>query len=295
MSNWKCVLELDRQRQAISGNAEALVAAIARGADLRVYTEFRHNEHIDTNSPNADLVQEVAEFRATYLLDRRWVAGIMTLRQPVELPDGFGPRPSMSFFCYNQDGQQAIARPFLDGRPARGAKGPSPPDDRSDMPKYHQHDSYDVGTNAPSSNFVYDFERYRYLVRDDWQEVCCFSAGGELLSGSMSALTGAFASGADVKVGITGLCDQWSSSPEHEIFVQTHSGYHYTDRQLLIAASQPLVRVAPGIPLQYTSDGWDFGWAIVRTDGHVAGLWCDPYTLQFRRTTDRRAIRWFVR
>jgi hypothetical protein len=48
----------------------------------------------------------VAEFRVTYLLDDSWSAGIMTLRQPVELPEGFGPRPSLSCFLYNQDGSQ---------------------------------------------------------------------------------------------------------------------------------------------------------------------------------------------
>ena len=75
----------------------------------------------------------------------------MTLRQPVDLPDGFGPRPSMSFFLYNQDGQQAIARPYLDGAPAAGTLGPAPIDDHSDMPRYHQQDSWDASTNAPST------------------------------------------------------------------------------------------------------------------------------------------------
>ena len=31
---------------------------------------------------------------------------IETLRMPVSLPDGFGPRPSMSFFLNNQDSNQ---------------------------------------------------------------------------------------------------------------------------------------------------------------------------------------------
>ena len=71
--------------------------------------------------------------RATYLVDRRWCAGITTLRQPVELPIGFGPRPSLSLFLYNEDGGQAIARPYLDGPPVLGKKGPSPPADHSSM------------------------------------------------------------------------------------------------------------------------------------------------------------------
>src|SRR5204863_5453213 len=135
--------------------------AVRQGADLRVYTEFLHNEHIDPKSDNSERIREVIDFRVTYLIEDRWVAGINNLRQPVSLPDGFGPRPSMSFFMYNEDGQQAIARPYLDGDPspsaATGKIGPAPPNDHSDMPRYHELDNFDAGTNAPGSNFIYDF------------------------------------------------------------------------------------------------------------------------------------------
>ncbi len=77
---WRSALVLNAQRQVVSGSAEALAAAIRHGADLHIYTEFRHNEHIDIKSTNPELIQEVSEFRATYLLEDRWVAGIMTLR-----------------------------------------------------------------------------------------------------------------------------------------------------------------------------------------------------------------------
>ena len=102
LSSWKNVWELDERRDPVQGSAEALCDAIGRGADLRIGTAFRHNEHVDTASPNNELVREHMDFRVTYLLDNRWVAGIETLRIPVSLPDGFGPRPSMSFFLYNQ-------------------------------------------------------------------------------------------------------------------------------------------------------------------------------------------------
>src|SRR4029077_16883992 len=124
---------------------------------LRIYSEFYHDEHIDPGSSNHELVQESMDMRATYLVDDRWAAGILTLRQPVELPDRFGPRPSLSLFLYNEDGQQAIARPILAGPPSTGAPGPSPLADHSHMPKYHELDRWDGGTNAPSSNFIYDF------------------------------------------------------------------------------------------------------------------------------------------
>ncbi len=298
-SGWKCVLILDGERQPVSGSTEALAAAIRGGADMRIYTEFRHNEHIDTKSNNTELIKEVADFRITYLLEDRWVAGIINLRQPIVIPNGFGQRPSMSFFLYNQNAEQAIARPYLDGEPAQGKMGKSPLDDHSDMTKYHQFDSWDSGTNAPSSNFVYDFETYKFWVRDDWEEVYSHSADSEVLSGSIDALAEAFAVGREVKVGISGLCGDLCVDPatvtQHEIFVHVGSCYYYTELKQFIAASHPLVRVKPAIPLRYNSEEWDFGWLMVRSDGHVARWLVDPYTLKFRRSDERYAMRWFVR
>jgi len=120
MFNWICALELDQDRQIIAGSEKALSDAVRRGADLRVGTTFRHNEHIDTDSTNTELVREVMDFRIVYLLKDYWVAGVQNLRMPVSLRKGFGPRESMSFFLYNQDGHQAIARPYLDGRVPTG-------------------------------------------------------------------------------------------------------------------------------------------------------------------------------
>jgi hypothetical protein len=47
-------------------------AAIRRGADIRIHTEFRHNEHIEATSTDPELIREVADFCVTYLLDDRW-------------------------------------------------------------------------------------------------------------------------------------------------------------------------------------------------------------------------------
>ena len=279
-NNWKIALELNAKREPVSGSTDDLGDAIRRGADLRIYTEFRHNEHIDTTSDNPELIQEVADFRVTYLMEDRWTAGIMSLRQPVDRPDGFGPRPSMSFFLYNQNGQQAIARPHLDGTPATGKPGPSPIADHTAMPKYHQHDSWDGATNAPSSNFAYDFETYRFYVSDNWQEILSHTADGEILSGSVDALADEFARGREFKVGIRNLCadltDDSDDSPAHEVFVHIGPGYYYTKRKLFLAETHPLVRVRPAIPLAYDSRGWDFGWLMPRTDGFVARWLVDP-------------------
>jgi hypothetical protein len=299
MTGWESVLELDSRRVVSSGSPQALCAAIRRAADLRIYTEFRHNEHIDPSSASSELIREVSEFRATYLLEDRWCAGIMTLRQPIALPDGFGPRASMSFFMYNQDGQQAIARPYLDGGSAGGTIGPAEPDDWSAYPKYHQQDSWDAGTNAPCSNFVYDFEVFRYFVCDDWEEVLTHDAAGRARSGSIDLLAAAFESGAEIKVAIRDLCADLVGKPdqriEHEVFIHGGPGYYYSGRKLFIAGTQPLVRVKPSIPMRYTSRGWDFGWLMPRTDGRVAMLLYDPYSLKVRRQAGQFAMRWFAR
>jgi hypothetical protein len=296
---WTCVLVLDRRRQPTSGSATALTDAIRRAADLRIGTEFRHNEHIEPGSDNRELIQEVADFRVTYLLENRWAAGVIPLRQPISLPDGFGPRPSMSFFLYNQNGEQAIARPYLDGQPMSGTLGRSPLDDHSAMPKYHQLDNWDLGTNAPSSNFIYDFDVYRFLVSDDWTEELAHTPTGEVVSGSFDALAHAFSAGREVKVAIRGLCadlaEPGAPVVDHEVFVHLGSCYNYSKRRLFMGGSHPLVRVRPAIPMRYASRAWDFGWLMPRTDGRVARWLVDPYTLKFKKSEGRYAMRWLVR
>ena len=297
--NWTCALELDVNRRPVAGSAEALARAVGRGADMRIYTEFRHNEHIDVTSENPERIQEVAEFGVTYLLDDRWVAGIMSLRQPIQLPTGFGPRPSMSFFLYNQDGRQAIARPFLDGAPSASPPGPATAEAPPDMPKYHAYDGWDAATNAPSHNFVYDFDVFRFFVSDSWQQVLAHDAAGRVESGALADLVEAFSSGCALKIAVRGLCDDIVPQTEprlaHEVFVQAGPGYYYTESKQFMAGSHPVIRVKPRIPMSYQSQGWDFGWLMVRTDGHVVYRRCDPYTLAFTDLPSHHAVRWFVR
>ncbi|SVB57905.1 uncharacterized protein METZ01_LOCUS210759, partial [marine metagenome] len=85
-NKWQCALELDIERNIVDGDPSNLREAIQNGADLRIHTRFQHNEHIDTTSNNDELILEAAEFRTTYLIDNKWVAGIMTLRQPTSPP-----------------------------------------------------------------------------------------------------------------------------------------------------------------------------------------------------------------
>jgi len=298
MTGWQTVLTLDTQREIDSGNTAALADAIRAGADMRVGTGFRHNEHIDPTSDCNELIREVMDFRVTYLIEDRWVAGIENLRVPILLPDGFGPRESMSFFLYNQDGNQAIARPFLDDRPATGEPGVSPLTDWSATPKYHELENFDAETDAPSSNFIYDFEYFRYMVRPIWREMLAHDAEGNVVSGNVDALIEAFLEGAEVKIAVHNLCNDLAtdsfSALDHEVFIHLGACYNYIERRTLIGAANPVVRTRTSMPLGYSSQGWDFGWLAPRTDGHVARWLCDPYTLKFRRDAGRYAMRWFV-
>jgi len=296
---WRDAMTLDASRNVIAGDALTLREAIARGADLRIYSEFRHDEHIDTSSNNHDLVQETMDMRATYLIDECWCAGVITLRQPVALPGGFGPRPSLSLFLYNEDGGQGIARPFLDGVPVPGSPAAAAAKDYPEMPKYHEYDRCDDLTNAPSSNFAYDFDQLRYFVRDDWQLALHHCGAGKVLAGSHDDVARAFSQGVEWKIAVKELCADLvptgTDALPHEVFIQAGSCYRYTEEQLMIAASHPLPRIRPAIPLRYESGNWDYAWVVARSDGRVSRLVYDPYTLQPKESSGQYEIKWFYR
>jgi len=298
----KNVLEYDMNRNVVSGSSQELRHALKNGAGLRIYTEFRHNEHIDTSSDNNEMIREVSDFPATYVIDDKWACGIMTLRQPVTLPDRFGERASMSFFMYNEDGLQCCARPYLDGagyfevtdippeEMFNGGKEPRP------MIHMHEIEDMDDSSNSNIRSFVYDFYSYKFFVEDEWTEVLSHDQNGNVISGSAKLLDEASSSGCDIKVCISGICDSLGGDKiNHELFIEAGPHYYYSETGFMVVETRPFVRVAPQIPMTYKKGNWDFGWAIARSDGHVAGLFYDPYTLKIKRTYSNHAMRWFVR
>ncbi|MBQ8747638.1 MAG: hypothetical protein IJZ08_07210 [Clostridia bacterium] len=292
-----CALALDMQRNVVDGSPETLRDAIRRAADLRIYTEFRHNEHIDGASDNNEMIREVSDFPATYLIEDRWAAGIMTLRQPVTLPDRFGSRSSMSFFMYNEDGHQAFARPYLDSHGYDEPKNPDPHYGAIGTSKYHTL-SEDACAEAPSQNFIYDFYSFKFFVQDVWEEIYAHDADGNTIRGSAAALDEASNAGQNLKVAITGICEGlWDETnlPRHELFIECGPHYYYSETGYMVAETRPFVRVRPSVPMVYEHQNWDFGWAIVRSDGHVAGRYYDPYTMRIKHTFSRHAMRWFTR
>jgi len=281
---YKSLLELNNKREIIAGSAEALNEALMRGADLKIETVFRHDEHMDINSPIKDHVREVSEFPATIVVDGRWSASFMTVRQPANVPYGFGPRASLSLFMYNQDGSQAIARPYLDGGAITGVKGQCEPYSYSEHEKMRYLSCYDRGTNAPCDNFIYDFDSFRFLVCDRYRPLH-----------SMEMLFECIRTGADVKVGISGICDELpgAKSYEHVVYIRAAFLYHYQESGLLVAETHPFVRVAPDIPMRYATDNWDYCWAILRTDGDCSVMRMDPHTLKFTELKRNYKVTWF--
>ena len=303
-SGWTCALELAPDRSITSGSPSSLSDAIARGADLRVYTEWRVEEHLvpygdlPSRPENNGVIQEIIDFRQTYLLDNCHVAAITTLRQPLTPTVGFnGQRPKMSFFLYNRSGEQSCASLALDGELAAwaqpGSRQMRPPP--SDMPKMSVEELYDVGTAAPSRNFIYDMEIYRFWVRDEWTEILAHDCKGNITAGDFEAVKRAQSSGRELKIAISDLCSDLGAGPNHEVFSLLGSSFLHTQRNFYEAATHPIVRIAPAIPLRYASFNWDVCWAFVRTDGFAALRLLNPYTRAFSDRETRFACRWFVR
>jgi hypothetical protein len=304
-AGWSTVVELAPDRTVVAGSKAALVDAIGRGADLRIYTEFLYEEHILPGGGDpmwSGPIREVIDFRETILVDDAYVAGITTLRQPLEPPHGFnGPDPKMSFFLYTMDGEQALANLVLGEAPAAVV----PPGQRvleptpADMPKMGDQEFFDVGTTGPSRNFVYDMETYRYIVRDDWDEILAHDADGRVTAGSFSALEEAQIAGREVKVGIRDLGADLTpagvESVPHEVFSLVGSGFLHVRAALYVSLTHPLVRIAPEIPIRYRSGNWDVAWIFLRTDGQARIRRVDPYTRQWTDRGGRFACRWFVR
>lgn len=299
---WRLALELDRQRKPLAGSHPALADAVGRGADLRIATDFHHEEHIapfgseDARDPrNKGLIEEASDFRVVYRLGG-YVAGFMTLRQPVEPTVGFnGSRPRMSFFLYDMEGRQGGATLLLDGSAVAAPGVTTTEPARPEMPKMSATDWFDVGTAAPSHNFIYEMEGYRYFVRDDWTELLAHGPDGSVTDGSLADLAEAHRKGREIKVAISGLCHGLGGTAAHEVFSLAGSSFYHTGRRYLEALTHPLVRIRAEVPLRYGSQNWDIAWVYMRTDGKAVVRRLDPFSRKFSDSTGAFACRWFVR
>ena len=290
--SWRQVLSLNEKREITQGSISDLADATKRGAEIKSYTTFDYVEHMAAPETKEGLVQEMMSFAVAYWLQGGHVAVIQTTRYPANASLGFGDLPSLSFFLNNDSGHNSIARPFLDGRIGQ------PRNVADQAGKYRTIDAFDFETPAPCENFTYDFGEYRWWVDESWREILSTDKDGNPLSGSLSALQDEFRAGRSIKVGIKNLCSDLAindkPSIEHEVFIELHSVYNHHDSGFLGGESQPIVRVAPHIPLRYEHGNWNFGWVLPRTDGIVHQLVIDPQTRSFAKKEGRFAVRWFV-
>ncbi len=294
MGKMKCALELDINRNIISGSTKVLNERIAEGADLRISTGFIHNEHIDPSSNDNQLIVETSTFAETVLIDGKWSAYFMTLRQPVGLPTGFGPSNALSMFLYNQDGRQAVARLILDKDENEAASG----DVKDELPikKMHVENVFDEGTPGISKNFIYDFESFRYLTNECYEEVYANDGKGACTGGSVRALEEAYAEGRAIKVAVTGISSVLWGETGHtdEIFIHCSSSYYYTKDRLMITNSQPFISVPADIPLSYKSKSYRYCWMVVRSDGRVEIRAFNPFAGTWQTQVTSLPIRWFA-
>lgn len=293
----ECVLELDPRRNIISGSRQKLAEALDRGADLMIATGFYHDEHLEPGDPNKELVEEVSDFRVVYRVGKDWSAGIMNLRMPCRGILGFAnaDSPSWSFFMYNCDGTQAIARPHLNrDLELTAPTGEAAFTDPEDMPKYHILSNFDVNTNAPSQNFIYDFEYFKYIVRDDWHEVYAHDENGNPLRGSLEELVNATRAGRDLKAAIRNF-DHKEGNEDYELFTYLGSTYYSTLSNHLAVNSQPLVAVEPAVPMRYKSGNWHPGNMLLHSNGKVEFWYYDPYFMKYYQKSCQCAIRYFTR
>ena len=205
---WESAMKLDEDRATVlSGSTSRLQEMVASGSDIRVVTQFRHNEHVDAASANAELVLEPSSFPITVALypdagpqrSPSWVAMVMTARQPVnpndntgvggfnQAPDAASPAAALSLFLYNQNAQQGRAAVQLSreafAAASSGVHAPhgsefQPGDEYPKRAGIYDKDGNemmeiqsenDLGTNAPSSNFIYRFQGYEFFAQTRWE------------------------------------------------------------------------------------------------------------------------------
>ena len=294
MKTLSCVLEMDPQRNILSGSTAALNEKIKSGSDLRISTGFIHNEHIDPSSDDDQLIVETSTFAETVLIDGRWSAYFMTLRQPVGLPTGFGPSNALSLFLYNQNGQQAVARLIMD--PTESAEASTDVVDDAPFKKTHTINSFDAGTPGYSKNFIYDFESFRYLANDCYEEIFANDENGNCVFGSVKALEEAYAEGRAIKIAVSGISGVLWGDTGHtdEIYIHCASSYYYTKDRLMITNSLPFVSIPADIPLAYKPRSYRYCWMIARNDGRVEIRGFNPFDKKWNTCMTHLPIRWFA-
>ena len=287
------VLVLNPQRKAIKGSTRLLNNRLAAGGDLRICTGFIHNEHIDPRSRDSQLIEETSTFAETVIIDGKWSAFFMTLRQPVHLRKGFGYPNALSLFLYNQDGRQGIARLVMDGTIDKTVKRDS---EHGGYPKMVTLGINDEQTAGISKNFIYDFENFDFIVSNCYREVYAHNRDGRRTFGSKEALAKAYRNGRGIKLAVKGLSKVlWGNTGhEDEIFIHCGSSYYYTKDRLMFTNTLPFVSVPADIPLTYKPKSFRYCWIIARSDGRLEVRAYNVFKNTWETRAARLPLRWFA-
>lgn len=286
-------MTLNPKREIVQGSVEKLNGLIAAGADLKVSTGFTFNEHIDINAKDDQTVIETSTFAQTVIIDNHWSAAFMTLRQPVELPHGFGHANSLSLFLYNQNGLQAMAKLILDGQVEKALNHDT---DDFGYVKNHLISMSDQGTLGVSRNFIYDFDFMAFSLDDTYKELYANSKEGLCVGGSIDVMAEAYAKGRGIKLAVSDLSEAlWGkSSHSDEHFLPCASSYYLTREKVMITNSLPFISVPADIPLTYKTRSYKYCWLVARSDGRVEIRSYSPFENKWLTQAMRTKLRWFA-
>jgi len=286
-------MTLNPKLEIIQGSVVNLNSLLAAGADLKVSTGFTFNEHIDINSKDDQTVAETSTFAQTVIIDDHWSAGFMTLRQPVELPNGFGTANSLSLFLYNQNGLQAMAKLVLDGQVEKALNNDT---DDFGYVKNHLISMNDQGTCGVSRNFIYDFDFMAFSLNDIYEELFANSKEGICVGGSIDGMAEAYAKGRGIKLAVKDISEAlWGKSTHSdEHFLHCASSYYLTKEKVMIASSLPFISVPADIPLTYKARSYKYCWLVARSDGRVEIRSYSPFENKWLTQTMRTKLRWFA-
>lgn len=271
---WICTT--NREHQVVDGSLTALAHAVRGGADLRRFSTYQLE--------GTGLVEETMTLQTTWVFDDQNVGGLQTLRHPVLAGLGIVMEPSIALWIFGVTAPQSSAFVPLHGKSMPDATG-----------KWAQvsNDAFstEVGEYVPS--------HYHWWARSDWEQICVHDENGNPSLGSWEEMRKAANNGCTLKVGIKNL---WShlappeqETPEHEVFIECTTDFSHVDDQFIAVLTQPTFFLQPCNPLRFVGENFSLGWLVVRSDGKVQRQTLNPSTMQWERTWDRCAVRWFTR
>ncbi len=222
--------------------------------------------------------------QTTWVFDDGNVGGLQTLRHPVNAGLGADMQASLALWIFNVAARQCSAFVPLNGQPMPNAKG-----------------KWAAVYNDPygSEPEAFTPTRYHWRSRGGWEEICAHDENGSVRSGGWEAIRAAVNDGCTLKAGIRNL---WShltppseETPDHDVFIECATDFAHVDDRFFGSLTQPTFLVQPSTPLRFTDERFRPGWLVVRSDGWVQRLVLNPSSMQWERTWDRHAVRWFAR